>query len=298
MRIFITGASGFVGTHIVNNLVKAGHSVRCLVHTHLPSNTTNSIEQFTGDILEPSTLLAGASGCDAIIHLVGIIRPNPKKGITFARLHIEASKNIIQTAQLAGIKRYLHMSANGVGANSNRGEYLRTKEEAEALVRKSNLEWTIFRPSLIIGQGGDFTRLLHQQVQRLPTVPVIGDGNYKLMPVAVEDIAQGFTKALTQRDAIGQTYQCCGPSCYTYNELIDLFATSVDKAKVRKVHVPLPLIQPTTKIMQRFSTFPITSEQITMLLGGNTCKDKSSWYNKLGLTATPLLDSIKKALGK
>jgi NADH dehydrogenase len=296
MLIFITGASGFVGTHIVKNLVNAGHRVRCLVHAHTPSYATDSLELFTGDILDPSTLLAGASDCDAIIHLVGIIRPKPKTGATFVRLHVEACKNIIQTARQAGIKRYLHMSANGAKQNS-KAEYLRTKGEAEALVHESGLDWTIFRPSLIIGQGGEFTTLLHQQVQRLPIVPVVGDGNYKLMPVAIEDIAQGFVKALTQPNSINQTYQCCGLNCYTYNELIDLFATALDKGSAHKVHVPLLLLQPITRMLERFSLYPLTSEQITMLTGGNICKE-SSWYHKLELTATPLADSIKKALGK
>lgn len=297
MRIFITGASGFVGNHIIRILINAGHIARCLVHARTPYSDSAGIELFQGDILDPKTLLAGVTGCDAIIHLVGIIRPKPKHGITFERLHVEASKNVIQAAQLAGVKRYLHMSANGADQNNTSADYLRTKGEAEELVRNSGLDWSIFRPSLIVGSGGEFTAMLRQQVQFLPTIPVIGSGKYMLMPVAIEDIAQGFVKALTIKGSTGQTYQCCGPDRCSYDGLIDIFANTMGKDKVRKMHVPLSIMQPLTRIMERFTAYPITSEQITMLLSGNTCSD-TDWYRQLELTPTPLADSIKKALGK
>lgn len=297
MRILVTGASGFVGSHIVKALVNAGYHVRCLVHTRALQPSNACVELFSGDILEPHTLPAAMAACDAIIHLVGIIRPLAKKNITFERLHVEATRNILEAAQQTGVNRYLHMSANGADSHNNKVAYLRTKGLAEELVRSSALNWTIFRPGLILGSGGAFTTMLRQQVQRLPFVPVIGDGIYPLMPVYVEDISRAFLAALTNRKSITQTYHCCGPTRCSYNELIDLFATTSGKVIMHKMHVPLPVMRCLADTLERFSAFPVTSEQITMLTGGNVCPE-SNWYRDLEITATPLADGIKKALGQ
>jgi len=295
MRIFITGATGFVGHHVVQTLVQNGHTVRCLIRTPQPALKNNPhIETVIGDVTQPDGLAKAMTGCDAVIHLVGIIRAVPQQGITFEKLHIEATRNILTATSEAGVSRYLHMSANGASADGPEA-YATSKWHAEELVRDSPLNWTIFRPSLIFGPGGDFARMLFQQVRLLPVVPVIGDGHYQLTPVAVHDVALGFNNALTTSDAVSKIYHCCGPQPCSYNELLDQVAATLGRKHVVKLHQPLWLMQPLAHLFERFRFFPVTSDQISMLIRGNTCSPEP-WASELKISPTPLADTIKKAL--
>ncbi|PLX95035.1 MAG: NAD-dependent dehydratase [Desulfuromonas sp.] len=295
MKIFLTGATGFVGHHIIQALLTRGHSVRCLVRTPATQlSRLDHAETVQGDVTIPETLHNALTGCDAVIHLVGIIRPFPRKGITFERLHVNATRNIVTAAQAAGITRYLHMSALGAHADANE-DYMSSKWAAEQIVRTSPLQWTIFRPALIYGSGGEFTHMLHQQVRFLPIIPIIGNGQYQLSPVAVTDIASGFANALTSKISIGKTYECCGNECCSYNELIDLFGAAIGRQRPFKLHQPLGLMRAMTRALEQFATYPVTSDQISMLIRGATCHDQS-WRTDLTVPITPLAEGIKKAL--
>ena len=295
MRIFVTGGSGFVGHHLIQTLIDQGHTVRCLIrHVSAVPAASEYIETTIGDVTQPEGLEQAMSGCDAVIHLVGIIRAFPQRGITFNKLHIEATRNIVAATEKSGIRRYLHMSANGASPQAHE-KYALTKWHAEELVRQSQLDWTIFRPSLIYGQDGEFTQLLYRQVRYFPIVPIIGDGHYQLTPVAVRDVALGFAKALSCQQASKQIFHCCGPDTCSYNELIDLVAEAMGKRAPAKLHHPLSIMYPLTRLFEGLSFFPVTCDQISMLTQGNVC-DCEHWASTLQITPTPLAEGIKKAL--
>jgi NADH dehydrogenase len=132
-------------------------------------------------------------------------------------------------------------------------------------------------------------------VRLLPIIPIIGNGEYQLSPVAVTDIASGFTNALTSEISIGKVYECCGNECCSYNELIDLFGAAIGRQRPLKLHQPLGLMRAMTQVLERFATYPVTSDQISMLVRGATCHDQS-WRTDLTVPITPLAEGIKKAL--
>src|SRR5262249_31723230 len=107
-RGFVTGGTGFVGKHVVRTLLAHGFLVRCLVRPGSERDLRGfeSIDRVPGDVLQPRGLAASAEGCSAIIHLVGIIREHPARGITFERLHVQATLNMIGVAREAGVARY------------------------------------------------------------------------------------------------------------------------------------------------------------------------------------------------
>ncbi len=292
MKVFVTGGSGFVGRQVIQQLLAANHSVRALVRTADALKDISGIETVSGDTTEPATLTEQLSGCDAIIHLVGIIREFPGKGVTFKKLHTESTRNILRAAEEQGIKRYIQMSANGT-RESAITNYHRTKWEAEELVRQSNLDWTIFRPSLIYGPDDQFVNMLAQLIKTLPIVPVMGDGQYQLQPVHVTDIADGFVAALDKSDTISKTYHCCGLEPFSYDQLLDLIAQALGQvAGARKIHQPLWLMKPVVAVMQTIPLFPMTSGQLQMLLEGNVCEDHS-WIDDLALNLHKFSSSIK-----
>ena len=295
MKVLITGGSGFLGQEMIRHLVAANHSVRALVRKADALKGFSGIETIVGDTTKPETLCNQLSDCDAVIHLVGIIREFSEKGITFKKLHVESTKNILRAAEEQGIKRYLQISANGTRENATTA-YHQTKWEAEELVRQSKLDWTIFRPSLIFGPEDQFVNMLAQLIKVLPVVPVMGDGQYQLQPVSVIDIAKGFVAALDKPEAIGKTYQCCGSQAFSYDQTLDLIAQALGQvAGTRKIHQPLWLMKPIVALLQTIPLFPMTSDQLQMLLEGNICGD-NNWQTDFSLELHEFSSSIRTYL--
>ncbi len=301
MRVFLTGGTGFVGSEILQQLLKAGHTVRALVRSgsegKLPIE--KNLEVRLGDATEPQSLEGMLEGCEAVIHLIGIIREFPGKGVTFRKLHFEATRNLVEAAREQGVKRYLQMSANGVRRDAE-SNYHKTKWQGEETVRGSDLDWTIFRPSLIFGPGDEFVNMLADLVGKAPIVPVIGDGQYRMAPVAVEDVAAAFVAALGKPETVGETYHLCGPQSFTYDEVLDLVGQALGQEKVRKAHQPVCLMKPIVSLMENIPLFPITSAQLTMLLEGNVCGEKENrkWRDTFAIEPRPFAEGIRKYLKK
>src|SRR4051794_16989433 len=156
-RVFVTGGSGFVGGAVVDDLIVRNHGVNALVNRQ-PLDAGDRVRSIHGDLFDAKALDEGMAGCDAVIHLVGIIMEHRSRGITFDRIHAHGTRSVVEAARRNGVTRFIHMSALGSrpGAASR---YHRTKFEAEEYVRKSGLDWTIFRPSLIHGPRGEFLRM-------------------------------------------------------------------------------------------------------------------------------------------
>lgn len=294
MKVFVSGGTGFVGSEVVRQLLAAGHTVRCLVRPGSEQKAAAGVERHPGDVLAPESLEGALDGCDAVVHLVGIIREFPGKGVTFKRLHSEATQHMVEAAEAQGVVRYLQMSANGTRADAV-CLYHQTKWRAEEAVRQSNLDWTIFRPSLIFGPGDAFVNLIAGMMRRLPLMPVIGDGRYRMSPVAVEDVAAGFVRALERPETVGQTYHCCGPQAFSYDELLDRIGRALGKDKVRKLHQPLGLMKPIIALFESIPQFPITRSQLIMLLEGNVC-DPGPWSEAFGITPVPFTEGINRCL--
>ncbi|MDO3377999.1 complex I NDUFA9 subunit family protein [Geoalkalibacter halelectricus] len=299
MKVYLTGSTGFVGREVLHQLLAAGHTVRCLVRPgsegRLPIE--KNIEVRLGDVTDAESLAGSLEGCDAAVHLVGIIREFPGKGITFQRLHTEASRNLVAAAEAQGIRRYLHMSANGTRPAAE-SLYHQTKWQGEEAVRASTLEWTIFRPSLIFGPGDEFVNMLADLIRKTPVVPVIGDGRYQMAPVAVEDVAAAFVAALDKEQCIGQTYPLCGPQAFSYDEILDLVGAACGKPRVHKLHHPVCLMKPVIKMLQGIPQFPITSSQLTMLLEGNVCDGEAqrAWNTVFAIEPKEFAEGIRKYL--
>ena len=239
MKVLVTGGTGFVGTHVVNELLRRGHSVAVLARgaSRTQNRYNHPVETAAGDVSNPASLAAAAAGRDAVVHLVGIIF---EKGTqTFDRVHRAAVENVVAAARGAGISRLLHMSAIGASEDAP-SEYGRSKAAGEKVVRESGLAWTIFRPSIIFGPGDGFVSLLAPIVRHNPLfIPVIGPGTTRFAPVSVHDVARVFADALQKPETIGRTFDVPGPEVFTLNELYREIARAVGKPRKPLLHLPL-----------------------------------------------------------
>jgi NADH dehydrogenase len=271
-RVFVTGGTGFVGKAVIRALQAHDFTIRCLVRPGSEADLKGfeGIERVPGDVLQPKGLEASLEGCGALIHLVGIIRERPRRGVTFERCHSVATTNMVKAAEAAEVPRFLQMSALGTRPNA-RSRYHQTKWEGEETVRSSRLHWTIFRPSIIYGVGDGFVSMLARMIRWLPAVPVIGDGRYRLQPVAVEQVAEGFARGLLRPETQGQVYEVGGPRAYAFTEILDLIGKALGKTRVRKVHHPLSVMRPLVRLLEPLPFFPLTSDQLTMLQEDSVC---------------------------
>jgi NADH dehydrogenase len=239
LRVLVTGGTGFVGTHLINALLRRGHDVAALERR--PGATRNRynrpVEAAPGDVLDRTSLEEAFQGRDAVIHLVGIIFEDGEQ--TFDRMHREAVQNVIAAARAAGVRRLLHMSAMGSFEDSP-SEYGRTKAAGEKAVRASDLDWTVFRPSIVFGPGDGFVSLLANVIRINPLfIPVIGPGTTRFQPVSVYDVARVFGDALERPELARRVFEVGGPATFTLNEIEREIAAAIGKGRKPIVHVPL-----------------------------------------------------------
>ena len=291
MKILVAGGTGFVGNALIPGLIKDGHDVTILQRPKSRSQAPK-IEGLKIAFINPEAPITDTNlSADAIINLAGIIREDRGKGDTFHRSHFLVTKNLVDYAHTNGVKRFLQMSALGVKPNSQTN-YFRTRFEAENYLKESGLAWTIFRPAIIFGPESHFIALLSKMIKAFPVVPVVGDGKYKMQLVHIDDVCAGFRKALLDERAIGKTFEVGGPDILTYDEILDAIGQALGKSKVRKIHQPLWLIRPMAGLFGSFSWFPVTNDQITMLLEGNYTNDKLYWES-FGLAPKRLRESLR-----
>jgi NADH dehydrogenase len=244
MRILVTGASGFVGSSVIDRLISAGHEAVAL-RSRRPVDPRAT--EVRADLFDVDSLAKAMAGCGGVIHLVGIISEDKSRGVTFERMHVDATRTVVEACAKANVRRLVHMSAICAREDAP-AEYHRTKARAEAIVKGSSLDWTIIRPSLIHGPRGEFVQMLAAwaRMKKAPFLfmPYFGRGVLglggagKLQPVFVDDVARLFVDALTTPASIWQIYEIGGPDVMTWPELHAIASRAFVGRK--RLTVPIP----------------------------------------------------------
>lgn len=279
MKIFVTGATGFVGREVAGKLSEAGHSLRLLVRNRTTRRAREladrtGAELVEGDILEPETLSRAVGDAEAVVHLVGIISEVGDQ--TFQRVHVQGTENVVATAVRAGdqIKRLIHMSALGSRPNAV-SRYHQTKWAAEQSVVRSGLDFTVFRPSIIYGKDDAFVNLFARMARFSPVLPLIGGGNNRLQPISVEAVAACFAQSVDAPRASKQIYNLVGPDPLTFRTILEEILKVTGR---RRLMVPLPIA--VARLQAAFLEWsyplflrkapPLNRDQIRMLMEDNT----------------------------
>ena len=297
MKIFLTGSTGFVGKRVLQDLLENNYQVRCLVRQgseqKIAHDQAKGVAIVYGDITNFQSMEGKLTGCDAVINLVGIIRAFPGRGITFEKMHYEGTAHLANAAKSQGVRRFIQMSSLGARPGG-KTPYLQTKYRAEECVRNSGLEYTIFRPSIIFGPGDSFVNLFANMFRRQQFVPVVGNGKYQLQPVSVENVSKGFINSLERSDTIGKSFDVGGPERLEFDAIIDAIGETLGLPP-HKMHIPVFVMQIMAEMLDWLPFFPVTNDQITMLLDGNVC-DEKPFFDHFNITPDYFKPGIHKYL--
>ncbi len=220
MRVCVIGGSGFLGCHVVQALSARRYHVRVPTRDRERAKALfllPTVDVMDADVHDPASLARLLRGMDAVINLVGVLHDGGgERG--FEEAHVGLTRKIIAACAQAGVRRYVHMSALGADVKGP-SRYQRTKGAAEALVRASALDWTIFRPSVIFGREDRFVNMFARLQKMLPVI-FLARPRARFQPVYVEDVASALVTSLDSLDAYGKSYDLCGPRVYTLRELV------------------------------------------------------------------------------
>jgi NADH dehydrogenase len=271
--ILVTGASGFVGSHLVPVLLAAGHQVVALTRTptagetvvgRLPLARRADIEIRIGDVTRPESLAPAMAGVDTVVHLAAIPR-DFRGGADLRLVNTEGTRAVVAAMWTAGARRLVHMGAMGV-ADDPQLHYASSKAKADAIVRDSGLDWTILQPSLQFGEGDGFFNIIASLVRLSPgVVPLPGDGSARFQPIHSGDVAAVTIRVLADPTTIGEVFELGGPRYWTYREITREVLTALGK---RRAILPMPvalirLVAGTAELAH--IPFPVATDQLRQL---------------------------------
>ena len=227
LNICVLGGTGFVGTELITRLVGEGHWVRVptrnLAHGQL-LRVLSTVQLMSVNVHDLRTLGQLVAGMDVVINLIGIL--NASGRATFQSVHVDLTAKLIAVARGAKIRRLLQMSAAGADRERGPSHYLRSKGEAETLIRAAgaHLDYTIFRPSVIFGPGDSLTNRFASLLGVSGGLLPLARSQARFAPVYVGDVANAFVKTLEQRESFGETYELCGPDILTLEQIVRMSA--------------------------------------------------------------------------
>lgn len=296
MKVALIGGTGFIGGYLVDELLKQGHQPTLLVRpgSETRARHSDACVIVSGTIQEPEAVKQTISGADAVIYNIGILKEYPKKGITFQALQFDGARLAMDTAKATGVQRFLLMSANGVKGDGT--DYQKTKYMAEQYLQSSGLDWTIFRPSVLFGDPRGTMEFASQLYRDIVSQPIpaplfydgllpTGAGSARMSPVHVTDVARVMVACLTHEQSKGQIFPLGGPAELSWKQILEM----IGKATGRRVFgVPTPAwaVKTVADMLKGLDIMPVTKDQITMLMEGNTC-DSSALFRELSIEPTP-----------
>ncbi|CAN5838337.1 hypothetical protein BH23GEM8_BH23GEM8_15750 [soil metagenome] len=293
MLVLVTGGTGVVGNPAIDHLLERGHRVRLLSRNAEEDVRIweEGVEPFPASVSDAASLRGAAEGCDAVLHIAGIVREDPPE-VTFTTVNVEGTAKLIEEARRANVSRFVYVSS--LGAERGESEYHRSKHAAEELVREFPGSWLIVRPGNVYGPGDEVVSLLMKMVRTLPAVPVVGGGDQRFQPVWAEDLGEALALAVERDVPALQAVEIAGPEVTTTTDILDRIEVITGKSPPR-IPVPEFLAQTGTNLAELLGIdVPVNSSQLVMLAEENVLAGPNALTEIFGVTPTSLEDGLTR----
>lgn len=270
MDVLLAGGTGFVGTYLSRELSKRGHDVTALSRS--PNGAPDGVETAIGDVTAYDSIESVVEGRDVVVNLVSLsplFRPSGGEQM-HDTIHRGGTKNLLRAAEAGDVDRFVQVSALGADPEGPT-HFIRAKGRAERLVRSSDLDWVIFRPSVVFGDGGEFVSFTKKLAPPYVT-PLPGGGETRFQPIYVEDVASMIADGVEDDGHVGEQYEIGGPEVLTLAQVAEL-AHRADGRSVTIVPIPMRLAGIGLSIADVIPGFPMGSDQYRGLQFDNTTTD-------------------------
>ena len=227
--ITITGANGFVAKNLRNFLSKNHIKVIAIARKTFQKHHTETAV-YSKTLLEKG-LQNKLRNCDALVHLIGIGKQSSKYNFEG---NVDLTKNMIKTCKKSGIKKIIYISGLGVTKNS-RSDYFISKYKAEQEIINSGLNYTIFRPSYIVGKKDYLSKFVLKQIKK-GIVIIPGSGKYHLQPIFVEDVAKIILESISEKKFSNKILDLVGPEIIKFEDFVRYFVKN-KKTKIQKINL-------------------------------------------------------------
>lgn len=263
-RVFVTGATGFLGRHLLPLLADFDEVV-CLARWPKidSADAPPNVRWISGDLNDPSSFSEALRGMDATVHLAALT--GKARAAEYDRVNVAGTRSLLEAARQAGVPYFLHVSSVAVKFPDKSGyPYGRSKQEGETLVRASGLQYTIVRPAIILGSGSPVWKGVAPML-KLPMMPVFGDGRTPIQPIHVADVAEFLAEILRRRLFRGETLEFGGPEILTFEELFQRAREKRSGRRARALHIPLSPVIALLSLLEPllFPVLPITVGQLS-----------------------------------
>jgi uncharacterized protein YbjT (DUF2867 family) len=286
----VAGGTGFLGSAILQRLLQGGQPVAVLSRN--PVGLPPGVQGRRGDVRDQTQLNQALVGIETLVIAVQFPNApveNPRRGLTYLKIDGEGTERLVRAAQQAGVKRLIYLS--GAGAGEGRSEpWFQAKEVAERAVRTSGIPFTIIRPSWVYGPRDKSLNKFVQFARLLPFVPVIGNGQTRVQPVFVGDVAEAVAQALERPAAVSQTYGIGGPATLTMDEIVRTMLRVMGKRKPL-LHSPTWLMKLVTAPLTLLPTPPLSPAAVDFVVQ-EAPVDNGPLLRDLGLRLTPLEEGL------
>ena len=287
--ILITGATGYIGRHLVSHLVAQGERPRCLVRDIGRAKAILPVEKVDfvqGTTTDPASLTAAVAGVDTIVHAAFVTADHKSTSSSFYEAtNVGGTSNLILAAKTAEVKRVIEIS--GLGTKPDKpGSYMQGRYLAEKMLIDSGLDWTIIRPSVLFGKGAPFTTGLVDLLKTSPVAPLIGGGSVKFQPILVDDVVTVITKVLDNAEGTkNKIYTIGGPEYYTFSQIFDELLATMHTSRL-KVPAPTPLVAIGAAVMEAVLPKPPLTKAAMTLFSFDNITDLNGVERDFGFQPT------------
>jgi uncharacterized protein YbjT (DUF2867 family) len=296
MKVFITGATGFVGPSVANAIADAGHEVHVLERKSGAAKAAGVRCQSAvqGDVTDRDSIRRGVQGLDAVVHLVSIRQGKPDQ---FERVMVSGTRNILAAAKESGIRRLVLMSALGVNDHTkDLVPYYNAKWKMEQDTKASGLEYVIFRPSFIFGRSGGILPTFRTLAKVAPVTAIIGSGEQKIQPIWIDDVAAYFARSIAKAEAANRTFDLGGPDVVSWNEFWRRLRRLLGIRRRPTMHVPTALMKIPATLTERLpGNIPLTRDLLKMLEAGDNVVSNDDAVRTFDLRLVPLEEQLRRA---